>query len=322
MIAGLLRSTASAMLMALLSVSAHAQDICKTGASPINPVVARAGRSGEGGSGGIGGTGVTARSEGDPTGGIGGTGVVARSNEPTGGIGGTGIVGVITGFASICVGGMEVQFDTETPVSDNGQPASAHELAVGQVVAVRAAGSGNNLRALSIAVLHALVGPIEAIDASAGTLRVLGERVKVLNPSALAALRRGDWVRLSGHRQADGVLSASLIAALPPSARRQAQIAGRVSVLTSDAMQVGGTRVAFNARATAHGVAKGHEVLVVGRWDGKTLIAQRVTLDPTRNHLGPVRDVVLEGYVQDLGGGTLSLGQGSLQLDPRASVVG
>lgn len=309
-----MRSALCAMLMVLSSATAAAQDICKTGSSPVNPAAktqpssagtfpeshARGGGGEEGATGGIGGTGATARNAKDPTGGIGGTGATARANESRGGIGGTGIVGLITGFASICVAGEEVQFDLDTPVSDNGQPTSARDLAVGQVVVVQAIPAGGALRARAIAVLHALAGPIEAIDVSAGSLRVLGESVKVLSPSALSGLQRGDWVRLSGHRQADGVLAVSRIAVLPGSSGYQAQVAGRVNVVTSDAMQVGGTRVQLDARAKASGIVRGQEVLAVGRWNGMQLIAQRIIPDPTREQLGPVRDVVLEGYVQEV----------------------
>src|SRR6185369_12619780 len=81
---------ASIAVLSLCSL-AHAQDVCAT-ASTVNPASAP-GLGGTGiSNGGAGGTGVA-------TGGIGGTGI---SN---GGVGGTGIVGVITGFASICVNG-------------------------------------------------------------------------------------------------------------------------------------------------------------------------------------------------------------------------
>ncbi len=36
------------------------------------------------------------------------------------GIGGTGIIGVVTGFASICVNGLEVQYDNTVPVDIDG----------------------------------------------------------------------------------------------------------------------------------------------------------------------------------------------------------
>jgi hypothetical protein len=57
--------------------------------------------------GGVGGTG---KSERPANGGVGGTGLQA------GGVGGTGIVGTITGFGSVCVNGLEVEYDHSTPV--------------------------------------------------------------------------------------------------------------------------------------------------------------------------------------------------------------
>src|SRR5262249_41510449 len=93
--------------------------------------------------GGIGGTGIVPGGTGgtgvDP-GGTGGTGV-----DP-GGIGGTGqraeaeigVLGVITGFGSICVNGIEVHYDANTHVALNGDLSSASALGIGQVVSVLA----------------------------------------------------------------------------------------------------------------------------------------------------------------------------------------
>src|ERR1700687_2638762 len=52
--------------------------------------------------------------------GIGGTGAPAKTHLSDRGIGGTGIVGVVTGFASICVDGLEVRLDKTASVSING----------------------------------------------------------------------------------------------------------------------------------------------------------------------------------------------------------
>ena len=90
----------------LLGLPAQAQNLCASRASLVNPLAVESARD----PGGIGGTGAVAARPG-----LGGTGI------SEGGIGGTGIVGVITGFASICVNGVEVQFDASTPVMDNGQ---------------------------------------------------------------------------------------------------------------------------------------------------------------------------------------------------------
>src|SRR2546422_4023925 len=120
----------------LVGTSVHAENMCDSKASPVNPATVQSG---------IGGTGApalgslrawwqplvggTPRSEsagnagqdvvaGRP--GIGGTGI---GKDGSGGIGGTGIVGVITGFASICVNGVEVHYDASPPVSADGRPA-------------------------------------------------------------------------------------------------------------------------------------------------------------------------------------------------------
>ena len=116
------------------------RNICSQGASLTNPLAV------------------------DPTGrgGIGGTGITVQAEPPVGGIGGTGIVGVITGFASICVNDVEIHLDAKTPVNDNGVDVPAGKLAVGQVVAVRASGFGQEVMANRIALVHVAVGPVDA----------------------------------------------------------------------------------------------------------------------------------------------------------------
>ena len=307
-----------------LGLPAQAQNLCATQASPVNPVAAALS--------GVGGTGAPARGRQggqarNDTGGIGGTGAVAGrpglggTGISEGGIGGTGIVGVITGFASICVNGVEVHFDAGTPVSDNGQPGSARQLAVGQVVAVRAAGAGAEVSARNIVVIHAAVGPLEAPDAATGAFRILGQTARALNPDDLSGLKAGDWVRVSGHRLAQGEIAASRIE--PIAAQPQAQLNGSVGSIDADSLMVNGTRVRFGAQPLPAGLALGREVLVSGSWDGSTLQAERVQLDPTRDGLGRVERVVFEGYVQALGERELSLGLvGPLTLSPDMQIVG
>ena len=150
----MVRASASLLLCLALGVDAQAQNLCATQASQRNPVAVE--------SSGVGGTGAPARGaintlkggwrtalgwhglDGvDSPGGVGGTGAVAGrpglggTGISEGGIGGTGIVGVITGFASICVNGVEVHFDAsavgQTPTREvtqrnNVANASAHVL--------------------------------------------------------------------------------------------------------------------------------------------------------------------------------------------------
>ena len=112
-----LRCLAAALAL-MGALHAQGANVCGHSDSPVNPQAAAPG---------IGGTGDVALKPG-----IGGTGI------DNGGIGGTGIVGVITGFASICVNGVEVHYDESMPVNDNGQTVKTGVLALGQVVVVKA----------------------------------------------------------------------------------------------------------------------------------------------------------------------------------------
>ena len=263
---------------------------------------------------GLGGTGAVAST--DP-GGIGGTGHMAQEGV---GLGGTGIVGVVTGFASVCVNGVEVEVESDTPVQRDGQGASLHELAVGQLVAVRAQGAGTEVRAQRIEMLDAEVGPVEVIDPDRQALRVLGQRVRVLAVADLAPLKSGDWVRVSGHRLANGEVRASRVHVLPPGSPRVAQTLGLVEPDGVGGWRLGGTPVPWPPGQTLP--AAGQEWLVQGTWDGQRLQPQRMVPQPTRRALGEAREVVLQGYVHGLSGRELKLGYEVVQLDAGLVVRG
>lgn len=307
---------------------AWAQDICAHGASTVNPLAASVpGAVGGDRDGGIGGTGVSIAGRrsgngGDGDGGIGGTGVIAAAPGSTGwdGIGGTGIVGVITGFASICVNGVEVQFDAATPVADGIDPSSARQLAVGQLVAVQATGSNGQLSARTITMIHTVVGPLEAVDAGTGEFRLLGQSARAAGRSSLAGLSIGDWVRVSGQRKADGEIASTRVERVD--AQRRAQLNGKVDQADGDAFRIGGTPVRLAQASWPAGLRAGAEVTVYGRWDGRSLQADQVLVEPTRAGVGQVRRVVLEGYIHSLGQQTLNLGLQDLRIGPDTQVVG
>jgi len=148
----------------------------------------------------------------DPDSGIGGTG----HTDPDSGIGGTGIFGTITGFASVCVNGLEIHYDPDVSVTSNGEPASAADLDVGKVVWIIAGRSEERLVAESIAMLSAIVGPLDHVDVDRGLLVVAGEVVEV-PPSAIVmgrdggAIEPGIRVDVSGLRRPDGRLVASRV---------------------------------------------------------------------------------------------------------------
>lgn len=296
---------------ALSLSAAHAENACGAMASLRNPSAMH---------GGIGGTGAPARSDspslqplaGRP--GIGGTGAAE------GGIGGTGIVGVITGFASICVNGVEVHYDTSTPVSADGRPTSLSDLAVGQVVAVQAQGVGDQLSARRIAVMHAVVGPISRVDSTAGQLQVLGQSVRVADKATLSGLKPGHWIQVSGYRLVSGEVAASRVESIAPQA--QAQVTGQMGVVSGNGFALQGARVNLDGLRLSDEAVTGAEVSVRGRWDGTTLQAQAVEVAPSRQIVGQAERVVLEGYVHAVFGNEVSLGNRVVTLAPGVKISG
>ena len=257
-------------------------------------------------------------------GGIGGTGVVAGANKSvfgSGGVGGTGIVGVITGFASICVNGIEVNYDTTTPVWENGKPSAISQLAVGQVVSVTAVDNGQQITARGIGVIQAVVGPISTINAATGELRVMGQKINATRID-LARLKVGDWLRVSGHTLAGGEVMPSHVQPLASQANMQAQLRGSVRHVSGKTVLIGDTRVDLSALSAAPSFVNGDELWISGAWNGQQLQAHEVTVNPTLQGLGRVDKIVFEGFIHASSSRSLSLGAQTLVLSDRTQIVG
>jgi Domain of unknown function (DUF5666) len=288
-------------------------------ASKVNPLAAAPGLGGTGqplrgaDPGGMGGTGAVAR---QGSNGLGGTGAVAAGE---GGLGGTGIVGVITGFASICVNGVEITYEPQEPVQRNGDTVPLSELAVGQWVALQVAGQGDRLQARRIAALDTAVGPITAIDAAQSRFEVMGQPAVALEAGDLIGLRVGDWVRVSGQRLASAEIRASRV---QRASEGRALVQGPWGVDRWGEAQVGGTPVNMTARVSGLAPAIGTEVRVRGVWVGGRLSADEVQAHPTRGLVGGARRVLLQGYVHSLHGRELGLGFETLTLGDGAQVEG
>lgn len=241
--------------------------------------------------GGVGGTG---RSERD-AGGIGGTGVRAGDE---GGIGGTGIVGVITGFGSVCVNGLEVEYDASTPVDANGVPASTRSLAVGQVVVIDAALRGGRLHADRIAVRDVAVGPIERIDATRGELVVLGQHVRIdrgTQPERAAQdLAPGAFVAVSGLRRDDGSVAATRIERAPKS--DVVSVTGPVVERAAGGAAVGALAIDLHGGARRdHGAGV---ALVIGKLDPDSGALRAERIEPAVRFPTVPERLSVEGLVQ------------------------
>ena len=246
--------------------------------------------------GGIGGTGLRPAAPVEDDGGIGGTGISAAAD--------TGIIGTITGFASICVGEVEIHYDDATSVRIDGEPATAAQLAVGQVVEVVAGTSGSELTARSIAVHHVVAGPVSRIDSERGELEVMGQTVRVSaatgggGQAAAADFPPGTFVQVSGMRAADGIVVASRVTrGETPIARLEGPLA---SAPTGE-LRIAGTPVGAGGDIR---LSAGAEVRVAGRWDGSRLVASSVEAIPRVPFGGHLARIEVEGYP------TLSPGRG------------
>ena len=256
--------------------------------------------------GGIGGTGI------DP-GGIGGTGQRADAE--------LGVLGVITGFASICVNGIEVHFDAATPVALNGEPASAAALGVGQVVAVRALGSGAQARAQAIDIVDAAVGALSAVESGGELLQVQGRRVRVgaatvfgggLSRAQLAAAQIGETMRVSGLRDAEGTIVATRIEPAEPSARPAGAdpaepglgrflVQGFVADVQPRAVRVGATTFTVAPGLGAQ-LSRGQLVRVSGRAESGNRIVERADILRAPFDIRPERSLRAETGGERRGG--------------------
>ena len=256
---------------------------------------------------GLGGTGVAPTDEG-----VGGTGMTAGGDDD--GIGGTGILGTITGFGSILANGFKVEFDDETPIEIAGQPASAAELAVGQVATIEADRIGTELRARRISVDFEVTGPLASFDLARGELSLLGQTVKLgasahvydrVRDQQVSAtdLRAGDFVRVSGLRRGDGVIVASRLERGPP--EREVQLVGPLSKLESGAFRVAGLRLGLLPELSE--LRSGKRVVVSGRWDRGQLHSVRVRPEPEELFSTRFDEISVEGYTVDQDDGSFRL---------------
>ncbi len=256
--------------------------------------------------GGMGGTGVSAEN------GFGGTGLLPNDTQ-----GGVAIIGVVTGFASICVNGEEVFYDKNTPVYDNGVAAKLSSLATGKMVMLKADKVGGQLRARSIGLFDAVAGPVGRVDAKQNQMQVMGQTVR-LNQDMMQqvkGLSPNANVRVSGHRLDSGEIVATRVDISKVS---KASTIGLVTGVTSDSVLVNGTRVHIENKNTLGKIKVGSEVRVNGQWDGSTIKAERVESQPIKNSVNRADNAIIEGFVKTgrdntmrLGGTEIEASQGS-----------
>jgi hypothetical protein len=205
--------------------------------------------------------------------GMGGTGISTGHTLMTErGLGGTGIIGVVTGFASICVNGLEVAYDPATPVMIGGTPADANALRAGQVVAIEAAGRAVS-QARKISIIYQVSGPIESVTGP-GRMQVAGQTVMVtsaVSPQSWS-LRAGEWVNVSGLPSPNGEIAASRIDRREPG---RVIVRGRLSG-SAGAFRLGDLRVRLPSHSQ---VASGELVVAAGSYKDGILAVDAISVD-------------------------------------------
>lgn len=299
----------------------YADDVC-AGASLINPLAIDGGIGGTGApaNGGIGGTGMPAEH-----GGIGGTGAPIASNRllpDDGGVGGTGIVGVITGFASVCVNGIEVHYDSQTPVSFNGKPAKLSDLAVGHTVVMKVDHVGGQMRARAIGGFDVIAGPIDKFDASRQQLQIMGQNARIdkaILPDS-SALASGSEVSISGHRLGSGEIIATRVDPIHSSGT--VSTLGQVTGLHRDGFVVNGTKVNISDKTLLDQVKVGSDVRVTGIWSGNAVVATQLEHGPIRNALDRTERAVIEGIAQQENPKSMNVDGNVISLDQKMKLKG
>ena len=237
--------------------------------------------------------------------GVGGTGI--KSDIKTAeirrgdGIGGTGIRGTISGFGSIIVNGLELQFSSATSVADDGRPAALQDLHVGQVIEGVAREHNGKLTLDRLDIQHAVTGPITSIDLTHETLVVLGQRVTVhlagdrAATEAFKTLQAGDVVSVSGLRLSDGTIVASRIDQQHDDAATM--VRGDVAAVTATSLRVGDLDVPLAADTVVSAPKAGGRVLVSGRMINGQFTPQVINGSAGVPFGEDVTNVSLEGYL-------------------------
>ncbi len=232
--------------------------------------------------------------------GIGGTGFVLPDDsalphvqQGEEGIGGTGIIGVIAGFGSICVNGIEVHYNAMTPILEDGQVSSKQRLGLGQTVSILAVPNSHDYFAKEIRVLHEVQGKIDNINREENVFHILEQTVH-LPESLLEKLSVGDTVAVSGNRLADGSIEALRVE--QPLKMEKVNLIGELETDTKNHFYIG--KQQLNIAENQARLHVGNEVSVQGVLQNGVLQVENLTQNPRWNFTEKVDQIFMQGYIR------------------------
>ena len=234
--------------------------------------------------------------------GIGGTGIQTAATKTRGGdgIGGTGVRGTITGFGSILVNGLKLEFDHTTTVEIDGKPASLEALKIGQIVQGVARTKDGKLNLATVEIQHAVTGPISAINLAHETLTVMGQNVRLnlggdkAAVNAFKTLKAGDMVNISGLRQSDGTIIATRVD--QKSDEDRILVRGVVSAAAADSIRVGGFDISRLPDSKNPAPKTGDHITASGRMVNGAFVPDVIVSEAPLPFDADVAQVSLEAY--------------------------
>jgi hypothetical protein len=233
--------------------------------------------------------------------GLGGTGISVADNRNGDGLGGTGIIGTISGFGSILVNGLKLEFDRATAVVNDGRPAALDELRVGQVIqGVARRRADGRLYLETLDIQHAVSGPITAIDYKTQSMVVLGQNIRLnlagdkAATKAFRTLRAGDVVSVSGLRLEDGTIVASRVDEQSHDGRLI--VRGTADDVNAAAVRIGALSVPLAPDAAVSPPQAGARVFVSGRMINDAFVPDVIMGGSGLPFTDKVGEVSLEGY--------------------------
>ena len=129
--------------------------------------------------------------------GLGGTGMLADTGGN--GLGGTGIIGKITGYGSIFVNGIEVEYDGDTAFTIDGKTAAPQQLEIGDVVEILTTDANKHTEAQIINLRHEVIGVVESVEPHTYSFTINGQSIiQSIGKPALPEV--GSTVAVAGFR--------------------------------------------------------------------------------------------------------------------------
>lgn len=212
--------------------------------------------------------------------GIGGTGIIASNSQ------GSGIIGMITGYGSIFINGIEIETDNKAAISIDGIRVQDHDFEIGEVAEVLTVDSNAHSQAQHINMRHEIIGPVSSYDARRATAVILGQTVNLskLSPGEIST---GDRLAIAGFTDHSGLIHATHIRR---STDRQILLRGKIHSDAS-ALSINGLVLT----GPAEQISASENYLIHGSYQNGVITAHSIQVDPVLA-FNKVSRWVIQGY--------------------------